>query len=56
MFGVRAPPGPAGEAYVLHKPQAGFLEKEGRGEKREKGDKKYIKAVFRFARWRRSSI
>ena len=34
-----APPGPAGEAYVLPKPQAGFLGREERREKREKGDK-----------------
>jgi len=36
----RAPPGPAGEAYVLPKPQAGFLGKEGKEEKREKGGKR----------------
>ena len=38
-FGSRALPGPAGEVYVLPKPQAEFLER-GRGEKREKGDKR----------------
>ena len=36
-FGGRALHGPAGEAYVLPKPQAGCLGREERGEKRERG-------------------